>query len=111
MLDCTALPTHVDVGSVTYQLEGTPGAGGGEPLGVSARCGLAAFLGFVRRAGVARALTERLRLPVQQRRGGFTIGQKSLVLLAHAYLEATRLAAEPDLGHPAAARPPPPSCP
>jgi hypothetical protein len=74
----------VDVERVTYQLEVTPPGGGaaGAPLGATARGGLAAFLGFVRRAGVARALGERLRLPVQQRRGGFTVVQKSLALLA-----------------------------
>jgi SRSO17 transposase len=33
----------------------------------------------------------------------------TLALLAHAYLEATRLAAAADPGHPAGARPPPPS--
>ena len=83
MLDCTALSTPVDPGPVRYQLEGAPGADpGGAPLGASGRAGLAAFLGFVRRAGVARTLAERLRLPVQQRRSGFTVVQKSLALLA-----------------------------
>jgi hypothetical protein len=83
VLDSTAVSTHVDAGRVEYQLEGTPGGGGGgEPLGASARGGLAVFLGFVRRAGVARALAARVRLPVQQRRGGFTVVQKSLALVA-----------------------------
>lgn len=54
----------------------------GEPLGSSGRAGLVAFLDFVRRAGVERALGERVRLPVQQRRTGFTAVQKSLALLA-----------------------------
>jgi hypothetical protein len=83
VLECTALSTHVDPGPVRYHLEGAPGAApGGAPLGASGRAGLAAFLGFMRRAGVARTLAERLRLPVQQRRSGFTVVQKSLALLA-----------------------------
>jgi DDE family transposase len=65
---------------VTYQLD--PGSAAvGEPLGSSARAGLASFLGFVRRAGVERALAEAVRLPVQERRTGFTVVQKSLALL------------------------------
>jgi len=76
-----AHPTALTAPSVTYRLD--PGSRSeGEPLGSSARAGLAAFLGFVRHAGVARALRERVRLPVQERRTGFTLVQKSLVLLA-----------------------------
>jgi Transposase DDE domain group 1 len=85
VLDCTALSTPVDPAPVRYQLDrpgGGGGGGGGAPLGAPARAGLAGFLGFVRRAGVARALAARVRLPVQQRRGGFTVVQKSLALVA-----------------------------
>jgi hypothetical protein len=35
------------------------------------------------RAGVERALAERVRLPVQERRRGFTVVEKSLALLVH----------------------------
>ena len=66
---------------VTYRLECGPAAEG-EPLGSSARAGLASFLRFVQRAGVERALAEAVRLPVQERRNGFTVVQKSLALLA-----------------------------
>jgi hypothetical protein len=66
--------------SLTYHLD--PGsAAAGEPLGSSVRAGLASFLRFVQRAGVARALAEAVRLPVQERRNGFTVVQKSLALL------------------------------
>ena len=67
--------------AVTYRLD-SGSAVDGRPLGSSARAGLAGFLRFVRRAGVERALAERVRLPVQERRTGFTVVQKSLALLA-----------------------------
>jgi len=51
-------------------------------IGTTARAGLAGFLRFVRRVGVARALAEAVRLPVQERQNGFTVVQKSLALLA-----------------------------
>src|SRR5436190_17091820 len=66
--------------AVTYQLEPGPGAEG-QAVGSTARAGLASFLGFVQRAGVARALAA-VHLPVQERRTGFTQVQKSLALLA-----------------------------
>ena len=66
--------------AVTYQLEPGPGTEGAA-VGSTARAGLASFLGFVQRAGVARALAA-VRLPVQERRTGFTQVQKSLALLA-----------------------------
>ncbi len=66
--------------SVTYPLDPGPAAAG-VPLGSSARAGLAGFLRFVQRAGVARALAT-VRLPVQERTNGFTHVQKSLALLA-----------------------------
>jgi hypothetical protein len=51
-------------------------------VGSTARAGLVSFLGFVQRAGVARALAAAVRLPVQERRTGFTPVPKSLALLA-----------------------------
>ena len=54
----------------------------GQPAGSSSRAGLAAFLRFVRQVGLERVLRERVRLPVQERRTGFTGVQKSLALLA-----------------------------
>jgi len=85
MAHATASPraapsTDVEGADVTYRLESAPAAGA--PLGASARGGLASFVGFVHRAGVARALAERVRLPVQERVTGFTVVQKSLALLA-----------------------------
>jgi DDE family transposase len=69
------------VETVSYQLD--PGAGAaGVPVGSSARAGLASFLRFVQRAGVERALADAVRLPVQERKNGFTAVQKSLALLA-----------------------------
>src|SRR5215211_2057519 len=67
--------------AVTYQLEPGPGTEG-QAVGSTARAGLASFLGFVQRAGVARALAAAVHLPVQERRNGFTHVQKSLALLA-----------------------------
>ena len=65
---------------VTYPLEPGPGVEG-EAVGSTACAGLASFLGFAQRAGVARALAA-VRLPVQERRTGFTQVQKGLALLA-----------------------------
>jgi len=76
MLDST-----LAAGGVTYQLEPGPRVEG-TALGSTARAGLASYLGFVQRAGVARALADRVRLPVQERCTGFTQVQKSLALLA-----------------------------
>jgi hypothetical protein len=67
--------------AVTYRLD-TPVAPEAEPVGTTARAGLASFLGCVERLGVWRALAQRVRLPVQERRTGFTHLQKSQVLLA-----------------------------
>ena len=67
--------------AVTYQLEAVPGVAG-EPLGSTARAGLASFLRFVGRLGVGPALAGAVRLPVQERKTGFTVAQKSLALLA-----------------------------
>jgi hypothetical protein len=65
---------------VRYRLE--PGNGeGGEPVGSSSRAGLAGFLAFVGQMGLAGVLRERLRVPVQERRSGFTHAQRSLALV------------------------------
>src|SRR3954447_10054124 len=66
---------------VPYQWDSGPGAAG-EAAGSTARAGLASFLRFVLRAGVARALAERVRRPVPERCTGFPQLQKSLALLA-----------------------------
>ena len=65
---------------VRYALdEGHPGEG--EPVGASGRAGLASFVEFIARLEVPRVLSERVRLPVQARKNGFTATQKSLALL------------------------------
>lgn len=66
---------------VVYGLDPDPTAAG-EPLGSSAHAGLPSFLSFIESLGVWRPLTEQLRLPVQERRTGFTHLQKSQVLVA-----------------------------
>jgi hypothetical protein len=66
---------------VQYRLDPDVSAEG-QPAGSSSRAGLAAFVGFVRQVGLERVLRERVRLPVQERRTGFTVVQKSLALLA-----------------------------
>ncbi|HSD60231.1 MAG TPA: transposase [Burkholderiales bacterium] len=67
--------------AVSYQLDlGTPIDG--QAVGTSAHAGLASFLRFVQRAGVESVLHQAVRLPVQERRTGFTQAQKSLALLA-----------------------------
>ena len=66
---------------VTYSLD-TPVVPAAEPVGTTARAGLASFLACVERLGVWRALAQRVRLPVQERCTGFTHLQKSQVLLA-----------------------------
>jgi hypothetical protein len=75
------LQSTVPAPPVRYRLDPGPAAEG-TPLGTSARAGLAGFLAFARQAGAERALRERVRLPVQERRTGFTHVQKSLALLA-----------------------------
>src|SRR5436190_733465 len=67
--------------AVTYRLD-TPVAPEAEPVGTTARAGLASFLGCVERLGVWRTLAQRVRLPMQERCTGFTHLQKSQVLLA-----------------------------
>ena len=75
------LQSTVSDAPVIYRLEADPAAVG-EPLGSSARAGLASFLDFVERLGAWRPLQEQLRLPVQERRSGFTHLQKSQALVA-----------------------------
>jgi len=67
--------------AVAYQLDLGP-AVDGEAVGSSGRAGLASFLGFVRRLGVAEVLAGRVHLPIQERRSGYTVVQKSLALVA-----------------------------
>ena len=64
-----------------YRLDAEAGEDG-QPAGSSSRAGLAAFLEFVRRVDLERVLHERVRLPVQERRSGFSVVQKSLALLS-----------------------------
>ncbi len=66
---------------IVYRLDPDPTAEG-EPLGTSAHAGLPSFLSFVDHLGVWGALTTYLRLPVQERRTGFTHLQKSQALVA-----------------------------
>ena len=60
---------------VVYGLDGGPAAEG-EAVGSTGRAGLASFLAFCERAGAWEALGARVRLPVQERRTGFTQVQK-----------------------------------
>jgi len=75
-LDSTAVDE-----AVTYRMDAAPVVAG-EPLGSTARAGLASFLRFVGRVRVGPALAAAVRLPVQERTTGFTVVQKSLALLA-----------------------------
>jgi hypothetical protein len=63
-------------GPVVYRLD-AGSAVEGVPVGSTGRAGLAGFLRFAERAGAWRAARERVRLPVQERRGGFTRLQKT----------------------------------
>jgi hypothetical protein len=66
---------------MTYRLD--PGAAvDGAPVGSSARAGLASFLHFAGQTGVWHTLRARVRLPVQERRSGFTHLQTSQALIA-----------------------------
>ena len=67
--------------AVEYRLDGEA-SGEGQPIGSSGRAGLTSFLSFVRRLGVPAALAGGVRLPIQERRSGFTVAQKSLALVA-----------------------------
>jgi hypothetical protein len=73
-------PTSGDA-PMTYRLDPGPAAPG-VPVGSSARAGLASFLHFVDRTGTWNTLQARVRLPVQERRTGFTHLQKSQALVA-----------------------------
>lgn len=73
-------PTNGDA-PMMYRLD--PGPTADEvPVGSSARAGLASFRHFAGRTGVWGALRARVRLPVQERRTGFTHLQKSQALIA-----------------------------
>jgi hypothetical protein len=65
---------------IVYRLDPDPTVEG-EPLGSSGHAGLPSFLSFVEGLGVWHSLTEHLRLPVQERRTGFTQLQKSQALV------------------------------
>jgi hypothetical protein len=65
---------------VAYRLDGGPADG--EAVGSTGRAGLASFLAFCERTGVWGALGARVRLPVQERRTGFTRVQKHQALVA-----------------------------
>ena len=67
--------------AVVYRLDGGPGAEG-EAVGSTGRAGLSSFLAFAERSGVWAALGARVRLPVQERRTGFTQRQKHQALVA-----------------------------
>jgi len=66
---------------VTYQLDVDP-TPDGTRLGISTHAGPASFLADADRRGVWPTLAARARLPVQERRTGFTQVQKSQVLIA-----------------------------
>jgi hypothetical protein len=67
--------------AVVYELDvGT--SGGGQAVGTSGRAGLASFVSFVRGLGVPAALAGGVHPRMQERRGGFTVVQKSLALVA-----------------------------
>lgn len=67
--------------AIVYRLDPDPTADG-EPVGSSAHAGLPSFLSYAAHLGVWRTVKEHLRLPVQERRTGFTHLQKSQVLIA-----------------------------
>jgi hypothetical protein len=75
MLHCTGLAPAVE-----YQLEPTPPPGDRLPVGTTTRAGLPSFLSYVHRSGAWAALAAHVRLPVQERRNGFTHLQKSQAL-------------------------------
>ncbi len=66
---------------IVYRLDPDPTADG-EPLGSSAHGGLPSFLSYVEQLGIWRTLQAQLRLPVQERRTGFTHLQKSQAVIA-----------------------------
>ena len=74
-------PSTVRDAPILYRLDPDPTAEG-EPVGSSAHAGLPSFLAFVEQLGVWHCLREHVRLPVQERRTGFTQLQKSQALVA-----------------------------
>jgi hypothetical protein len=65
---------------VAYRLDAGQGAEG-EAVGSTSRAGLASVLAFAEGLGVWDALAARVRLPVQERRSGFTQRQKHQALV------------------------------
>src|SRR5438034_2516292 len=76
MLHCTDLDLAVE-----YRLEPAPPLEDSVPVGTTARAGLPSFLSYVQRTGAWDALATHVRLPVQERRSGFTHLQKSQALV------------------------------
>jgi hypothetical protein len=76
MLHCTGLAS-----AVQYRLEPVPAPEDSVPVGTTARAGLPSFLSYVQRTGAWTTLAGHLRLPVQERRSGFTHLQKSQALV------------------------------
>lgn len=68
-------------GAVAYRLDPGPAAEG-EAVGSTGCAELASFLAVAERAGAWDALRARVRLPVQERRTGFTRLQKSQAVVA-----------------------------
>jgi hypothetical protein len=56
---------------VEYRLDAGQ-VGTSESVGATGRAGLAGFVEFLGQVGVPQVLSERVRLPVQERRTGFT---------------------------------------
>ena len=77
MRHCTGLDLVVE-----YRLE--PSAPGEDrvPVGTTTRAGLPSVLSYVQRSGAWDVLAPHVRLPVQERRTGFTHLQKSQALVA-----------------------------
>jgi Transposase DDE domain group 1 len=76
MLHCTGLDP-----AVAYRQEPTPVPEASVPVGTTSRAGLPSFLSSVQRSGAWDALAQYVRLPVQERRTGFTHLQKSQALV------------------------------
>ena len=76
MLYCTGLGLALE-----YRLEGAPPAEDSVSVGTTTRAGLPSFLSYVQRSGAWDALAHHVRLPVQERRTGFTHVQKSQALV------------------------------
>ena len=73
-------PFRLDL-AVEYRLDPAPPLEDSVPVGTTARAGLPSFLSYVQRTGAWDALATHVRLPVQERRTGFTHLQKSQALV------------------------------